>query len=135
MSRFRPPDPNETELRYTSLEAIKARLNIEDTSRDEELTQAGVGGEYAIDVYLGRGFPDLDTDPDDPAQITIVPPSVVSAALQMAIAVWKEADSPTGTAGSDSFFGAISVQDATRDILQRSPALSGFKVGAGFGIA
>lgn len=137
MSRFRPPDPNETAARYTTLALVKERLSIVDTdvSRDAEITQAIVSGEFAIDTYLGRGFPDLDTDPEDPQQITIVPLSVEVAALSLAIAFWKEPDGPSGTAGSDAFFGSVSPAETARLMLQRSPGLVGFKIGAGFGVA
>lgn len=137
MSRFRPPDPNETSLRYTTLAAIKERLSIPatDTSRDADIILAGVAGEWSLDVWCGRGFPDLDTDPEDPAQITVVPAAVQSAALTTAIAMWKEADAPTGTAGSSDFFGALSVQDSARRAIESSPGMIGFRVEPGFGVA
>lgn len=129
---LRPPDPNETDLRYTTLDAIKGRLNIPltDLAKDDLLTSSGVAAEWSIDVFCGRGFPDL-ADPEDPAIILIVPPAVVEAATQTAIAVYKEADAPVGTAGSESFMGAISVQDTTRRMLQRNPTLTGFRVSWG----
>lgn len=69
--------------------------------------------------------------PPSLAGITIVPKAVEVAALDLAIAFWKEADSPTGTAGSDSFFGAISTAETTRMMLQRHPGLTGFRVSWG----
>lgn len=133
MSRFRPPDPNETAARYTTLADVKERLEIllTDTSRDTDITTAIVAGEYSIDVFLGRGFPDLDTDPEDPQIITDVPEAVKMAALSMAIAIWMEADAPGGTAGSDAFFGPISVSESTRMLLERNPQLVSFRVSWG----
>ncbi len=65
------------------------------------------------------------------ATINIVPDSVEVAALDLAIAFWKEADSPTGSAGSDDFFGSISTSETTRMMLQRNPGLVGFRVSWG----
>ncbi len=129
---YKPPDPNETEPRYTTIERVKERLAIpaSDTSRDADIKQAIVAAEYSLDAYLGRGFPDLD-DPDDPAVITVVPAAIETAALSLAIAVWKEADAPAGTAGSDAFFGPVSVSDTTRRVLERSPQLVSFRVSWG----
>ncbi len=132
---LRPPDPNETVARYTTVELVKERLTIPvaDVSRDDEILQAIVSGEFAIDEFCGRGFPDIDDPPDSPAVITIVPLSVEVAALSLAIALWKEADSPMGTSGSDSFFGVLSITESTRQMLERSPALVGFRVSWGVG--
>jgi hypothetical protein len=129
---LRPPDPNENEPRYTTVAAVKERLEIPDTdlSRDDQIKQAIVSGEYAIDVFCGRGFPDL-TDPEDPAVILVVPTGVADAALQLAIAIWKEADAPTGTAGSDAFFGAMSVSETSRQLLERNALLVSYRVSWG----
>lgn len=132
-------DPLATELRYTSLATIKARLGIPatDTSRDTLITEAGVSAEYAIDVELGRSFPDGPGVPDEsqPGPIQGIPLAVITAATQTAIAVWKEADAPVGSAGSDDFFGAIDVADIARRIVTRSVVLRGFKVGQAYGVA
>ena len=136
---YGPVDPNVTEPRYTSLELVKARIQIpaENLNRDDELTQAIVAAEYAIDVELGRSFPDGPgvEGESEPGPVTIVPAAVIVAATQTTIAVWKEADSPTGTAGSDAFLGAIDVADAARRIISRSVTLRGFRVGQSFGVA
>lgn len=129
---LKPPDPNEESLRYTSLEAIKERLGIPatDTTRDADITIAGVSGEYAIDVFCGRGFPDVQ-DAEPPESITVVPRGVVNVALSMAIAIWKQADAPTGTAGSDAFFGTIAPGEDARALLGMSPELISFRVSWG----
>ena len=82
-----------------------------------------------MDVYLGRSFPDTGENP----QIIGVPESIQNAALSLAIAFWKEADAPMGTAGSDSFFGELSVAESTRQMLERAPGLVGFRVSWGVG--
>jgi len=124
-----PPNPNETALRYTTLDAIKGRLGIPltDVSRYADITVAGVSGEYAIDVFCGRGFPDIAPDPI----ITVVPAGVSNVALSMAIAIWKQADAPTGTAGSDAFFGTIAPGEDARALLGMSPELVSFRVSWG----
>lgn len=131
---LRPPDPNDITPRYTTVALVKERLQIPtaDTSRDAEITTSIVSAEFAIDVYCGRGFPDLD-EVEDPAVITIVPLSVETAALGLSIAFWKEADSSMGTAGSDDFWGSLSVQDTTRRILTSTPGLVGLRKGWGVG--
>ena len=130
MTRFALPNPNETAPRYTTVELVKERLAIEptDVSRDTEVELAIVAGEYMIDVFCGRAVPDLAGDPDDPPVVTVVPAVFQEAALSMAIAVWKEADAPTGTAGSEAFFGAISIAESSRQLLERSPGLVSFRV-------
>lgn len=132
---LRPKDPNDDTARYTTVELVKERLEIQDTdtSRDDAILEAIVAAQWGIDVFCGRGFPDIDDPPDDPAIITIVPKSIENAALSLAIAFWKEADAPGGVSGSDSFFGTLSTADTTRMMLQRSPGLVGFRVS--FGVA
>lgn len=132
---YLPPNPNDDEARYTTVELVKERLDIPltDTTRDDAILESIVAAQWGIDVFCGRGFPDIDDPPDSPAVITIVPMSVANMALSLAIAFWKEADAPGGTAGSDSFFGSISVAEGTRLMLQRSPGLVGFRVS--FGVA
>lgn len=136
---FGTVDPLASALRYTTLDLIKGRLNIPtaDTTKDLDLTQAGIAAEYAIDVSLGRSFPDGPGVPDvsEPGPVQGIPEAVKTAALQTSIAVYKEADAPTGTAGSEDFFGAIEVQDIARRIVERSIVLRGFKISAGFGVA
>jgi len=131
-----PPDPNADAARYTTVELVKERLAIPatDTTRDDEILQSIIGAEFAIDTFCGRGFPDVQ-DAVEPFNITIVPKSVEVAALSLSIAFWKEADAPTGSAGSDAFFGSVSTAETTRLMLQRTPGLVGFRVGAGFGVA
>lgn len=125
-----PVNPNETAPRYTTVALVKERLAIPpaDVSRDTEITSAIVAAEYAIDVFLGRALPDVAPDP----VITLVPAAVAEAALQTSIAMWKEADSPTGTMGSDVFMGSVS-SEPIRMMIQRNAALIGFRVS--FGVA
>lgn len=132
---YLPPNPNDTSARYTTVDLVKERLEIPDTdvSRDAAILEAIIAAQWGIDVFCGRGFPDVDDPPDSPAVITVVPASVQNAALSLAIAFWKEADAPGGTAGSDAFFGTLSTADTTRLMLQRSPGLVGFRVS--FGVA
>jgi len=134
---YGPVNPLETAPRYTTLAEVKARLGIADIARDDEITQAIVGAEYAIDAHLGRSFPDGPGVPDvsEPGPIQGIPEAVRSAALSASIAVWKEADAPTGTAGSADFIGVIDVSDITRRLISRSVVLRGFMIHDGFGVA
>lgn len=136
---YGPVDPNETDPRYTTLEKVKERLGIQpaDTSFDDRLTEAIVAAELAIDTELGRSVPDGPGVPDEsePGPVTIVPPAVIVAATDTAIAVYKSGDAPVGSTGSDEFFGALDVTDIARTIVTRSVTLRGFKVAAGFGVA
>jgi hypothetical protein len=132
-------DPLSSALRYTTLDEIKGRMGIPlaDLTLDAVLTQAGIAAEYAIDVELGRSFPDGPGVPDEsePGPIQGIPEAVKSAATSTAIAVYKEADAPIGTAGSEAFFGSMDVADIARRIVTRSIVLRGFRVGSGFGVA
>ena len=136
---YGPVDPNVEEPRYTTVEDVKARLQIPvaDTSFDDRLLVSIVAAEYAIDVELGRSVPDGPGVPDEsePGPVTIVPAAWVVAATDTAVAVYKSGDAPMGTGGSDEFFGALDVTDIARTIITRSPILRGFKVSAGFGVA
>ena len=128
---LRPKDPNDNTARYTTVDLVKERLAIDagDTSRDDQILQAIVAAQWAIDVYCGRGFPDIPPD----EEITVVPGAIANAALSLAISYWKEADAPTGTGGSDAFFGTVSFADTAREMLDRSPGLIGFRVSWGTG--
>ena len=136
---YGPVDPLAEDPRYTSLEKVRERLGIgdTDTSFDDRLTEAIVAGEYAIDVHLGRSFPDGEGVEDEslPGPVQGIPIAVIVAATQTAVAVYKEADAPTGSAGSEEFLGALEVAEVARRIVTRSIVLKGFQVGAGFGVA
>ena len=117
--------------RYTTVLAVKGRMGIEptDVSRDAEILSAIIAAELALDIFMQRSFPDTGTNP----QIEGVPDGISQAALQTAIAIWKEADAPTGSTGSDAFMGALAVSETTRTMIQQSAVLIGFRVA--FGIA
>jgi len=125
-----PVDPNATALRYTTLDAIKNRLGIPgtDSSKDAQLTEAGVAGEVAIDQHLGRAFPDIEPDP----VVTVVPAAISQVALAVAVGVYTSASAPFGSAGSDSWaLGAVSVPDIVRTEVQINPLLTGYAVSWG----
>lgn len=64
-----------------------------------------------------------------------VPVPVANAAANVAVGVYKLRDSPTGTAGSDDFVGALDVTEVVRRAISRDPLLAGFKVRGSFGVA
>jgi len=120
-----------TAARYTTVAAVKERLAIEptDVTRDADILSAIIAAELALDIFMHRSFPDTGGNP----QIPGIPDGIRQAALQTAIATWKEADSPTGSSGSDAFMGALSVSETTRTMIQQSAVLIGFRVA--FGVA
>jgi hypothetical protein len=120
-----------TTARYTTVAAVKERLAIEtaDTSRDADILSAIIASELALDIFMHRSFPDTGENP----QIPGVPDGIAQAALQTAIATWKEADAPTGSSGSEAFMGALSVSQTTRTMIQQSAVLVGLRVGFGTG--
>ena len=128
---YGPPRPDADVARYTSLETVKRRLGIpsSSTERDADILEAIIGAEIAIDFELGRSFPDTGTNP----AIRVVPASIRMLATSAAIAVYKAADSPYGTAGSDEWFGAISVADVASQTIRRSPLIRGLQVSFGVG--
>lgn len=130
-------DPLATTPRYTTLVDVKARLGITGATRDAEITQAIVSAEWALDAELGRSLPDGPGVPDvsQPGPIQGIPEAMRTAALDTSIAVWKQADAPFGTAGSDEFFGALDPGDVARRVVSRNPVLRGFKIDLGFGVA
>lgn len=69
-------DPLADAPRYTTLDLVKERLGIPaaDTTRDAEITQNIIAAEYALDVSLGRSFPDPGTESfAGPYQLTVDP--------------------------------------------------------------
>ena len=117
----------ETDPRYASLNAVKKRLQITDTSWDAEITQAIVSAEVAMDVYWGRSLPDTGLNPEIPG----IPSQVTQAAENIAVAVLKQTDAPFGVAGSDEYLGELDIDDAVRRELNRSPLLRGMRRGWG----
>ena len=126
-----PPDPAASAPRYTSLETVKRRLRIDaaNTQFDDDLTEAIVACEIALDYELGQSFPSTGSNP----QYGTVPYSIQSLSTAAAIAVYKAADTPFGVAGSDDYFGALSVADVAEQTIRRSPLLRGLQ--RSFGIA
>ena len=119
-----------TVARYTTVDAVKQRLAIvDDVTRDDQILSCIIASELALDVFMHRSFPDTGDNP----QIPGIPDGITQAALQTAIATWKEADAPTGSSGSDSFMGALSVSETTRTMIQQSAILIGFRTGFGVG--
>lgn len=120
-----------TAPRYTTVELVKRRLGIPDTntSRDAELGSTIVAGETTIDAYLGRSFPDTGTNP----QIPGIPEAVKQAALEVAVRVWKSADSAGAVAGSDAWFGTVDLAGAVHNVVDQNPILVGLRVS--FGVA
>ncbi len=52
--------------RYTTVDAVKKALEINDTVNDTEIGQAIAAAELQLDVHLGRSFPDTGTNPQIP---------------------------------------------------------------------
>lgn len=124
-----PPDPAAETPRYTDLVTLKRRLRIDasNTDFDEDLTEAIVACEISIDYELGQSFPSTGTNP----QYGTVPFSIRSLATAAAVAVYKAADTPFGVAGSDDYFGALSVADVASQTIRRSPLLRGLQISFG----
>jgi hypothetical protein len=128
---YGPPRPDASAPRYTSLETVKRRMGIPaaNTDRDADLLEAIIGAEISIDYELGRSFPDTGLNP----AIRTVPASVTMLATSAAIAVYKAGDAPFGTAGSDDWFGAVSIADVASQTIRRSPLIRGLQVSFGVG--
>lgn len=122
------PDVAATTIRYTTLDRVKARLNISGTDWDTELTAAIISAEIALDLNLGRSFPDTGTNPRYP----FVPVPIAQAATNVAVAVAKATDAPFGQSSSADLYGELEVADVVRREIQRSPILVGFRVRSGF---
>jgi hypothetical protein len=115
--------------RYTTVDAVKKALEINDTSLDTELAQAVNAGELQMDVLLNRSFPDTGTNPEIPG----VPQSIQVAALSVAIGTFKLRDTIYGSAGTDDWLGSVDVSEQVRRVFQRNPLLMGYKRGWGIG--
>ncbi|RLB63031.1 MAG: hypothetical protein DRH08_11610, partial [Deltaproteobacteria bacterium] len=105
------------------------RIPDTETGFDEDLTEAIVASEIALDFELGRSFPDTGTNP----QYAFVPRNISMLCTSAAIAVYKAADAPFGTAGSEDWFGAQSIADVASQTIRRSPLIRGFQVSFGTG--
>lgn len=126
-----PPDPLASTPRYTDLETVKRRLRIPaaNTDFDNDLTEAIVAAEIALDYELGQSFPSTGTNP----QYGGIPRNVRTLCTSAAIAVYKAADAPLGTAGSDDWFGALTIADVASQTIRRSPLIRGLQITFGIG--
>jgi len=121
---YGPVDPLATTPRYTTLDAVKARLGITNTESDAALTTAIVAAETAIDQVNGRSFPDTGANPE----IAGIPVAIQEWALDASIAIWKAADAPFGQGGSDAWLGSLDIANITERVLRRHPLALGYKV-------
>jgi hypothetical protein len=123
-------DPLESSIRYTTLAEVKAHFNIDDTAKDAYLTQAIIAVESAIDRTCGRSFPDPSG-----GEIQGVPEAIKQVATSASIAVYNNLSTPSGSGGSDDWFGEQeqSLGEVIRREVRRSPLLMGYKVS--FGVA
>lgn len=128
---YGPPRADASAPRYTSLETVRRRLRIPatETGFDEDLEEAIIAAEIALDFELGRSFPDTGTNP----QMPYVPRTAAMISTSAAIAVYKAADAPLGTAGSEDWFGALSIADVAAQTIKRSPLIRGLQVSFGVG--
>ena len=122
-------NPDQSAIRYTSLDAVKERLGIDlaTLTFDADLTAVIIAAEVAIDQHLGRSFP----DPLPLGQITVVPEAAVQVATQASVRVWKEADRAGVVSGSDDWFGELEIGGSVYQVMQANPILAGFHVSWG----
>jgi hypothetical protein len=126
---FGPVDPLADSIRYTTLDAVKARLGITHAVDDAALTTAIIAAEIAIDQVNGRSFPDTGDNPE----IDGIPVAIQEWALDASIAIWKAADAPFGQGGSDAWLGSLDIANITERVLRRHPLALGYKVSWGIG--
>ena len=128
---FGPVDALADGIRYTTLIDVKRRLGllVTDTSNDDLITQSTVAAEIQIDQMNGRSFPDTGANPEWPG----IPEPIASWATDAAVAVYKRADAPFGTAGSENWIGTLDVADEVERALRRNPLAVGYKVSFGIG--
>lgn len=126
---FGPVDPLVTVPRYTTVEAVKARMGITHTEADLALAEAVVAAETSIDQWNGRSFPDTGDNPEIPG----VPLAIATWSLDASIAIWKAADAPFGQGGGDAWLGSLDIQQITERVIRRHPLSLGYKVSWGIG--
>ena len=124
---FGTVDPLAAPFRYTDLDTIKARLGITNTEADAAITTANNAAETAIDQLLGRSFPDTGDNPE----IDGIPAAIANWALDATIAVFKAADAPFGSTGSDTWLGSLDITGETERALRRHPGALGYRVSYG----
>lgn len=122
---YGPVDPLADTIRYTTLDDVKSALGITDTVFDDELTQAIIAAETAVDQINARSFPDTGINPAIPG----IPEAIRVWALDASIAVWKlRSTSPSFAGGSDDWIGTIDVREQTRRALRRNPLALGYRI-------
>lgn len=117
--------------RYTTLARVKTRLNNPPATFDELITESIVAAELAIDKHTGHSFPSLGPNPRWP----FVPLDIVAAATNTTVAVLKQTDAPFGTASASELYGELSIEEAVRVEVARSPLVKGYRVRAGMGVS
>ena len=120
-------DPLVDVIRYGSLDSVKQRLGFNDAKWDVALTQAMIAGEVAIDIGLGRSFPDSGGNP----QVIGVPEQIKQASENIAVKIFKMLDAPFGTAGSEGFLGELDLTEIVRREIMFNPLLGGYQVAWG----
>ncbi len=117
-----PADPLGTDIRYTTLAAVKKQLGISDSVWDVEATQAIVSVEHMIDEYVGGVF----TAPNIPEQVR-------QAAYAGGIEVFKLAGlSSTGGSDDAGFLGIVDPAGAARAAFNVvKPLLYGLRISWG----
>ena len=129
------PDPLATTPRYTTVEAVRQAMGIDDPNIDDEILLAIVSAEYHIDVFLNTSYPQ-DADPNagtddalDPAPIEGIPETLGKAALLASIKLTKLNDTATGSFGADNF--ELVQDDPFTALRSVFPLLMGLKRGWG----
>ncbi len=135
------PDPLETEPRYTSVDAVKKAVGIDDSSLDDAVKLSIVTVEWMIDSFLGTSYPQ-DPEPDplpdgqdplDPPPVEGIPEALRKAALLAAIRALKLDETPYGSAGGEPFFGEVTPDTAGRAFNSVKPILIGLRRRWGIG--
>jgi len=121
-----------TAPRYTSMDAVKKALNINDTSLDDDILAAINAAELQIDQFNEHSFPDDSlTEPIHGNEIDGIPEPIRLWALSASIGTLKLRDQVYGSSGSDDWLGAVDVGEQVRRSLGRNPMARGFKVAWG----
>ena len=120
----------EDAARYTTVELVKKALGVTVATDDDDILQAIVASELAIDLLNERSLPDdSTTEPIHGDEIDGIPEIVKVWALDASIAVYKLRDTTSGfQGGSDDWIGAIDTADPARRALRRNPLARGLKV-------
>jgi len=118
--------------RYTTVQAVKTALGINDAINDSDITQAIVAAELQIDQMNERSFPDDPlAEPIHGDEIAGIPDPIKLWALSAAIGTYKLRDQVYGSAGSDDWLGTVDVAEQVRRSLARNPMARGFRRGWG----